>query len=66
MQLRIDTLESELEAMRRGASGAATGTHTPVGGQQSAPLPPGLNIRVDGPALAPKYAPMEAFQGGLA
>lgn len=63
MQLRIDALESELESTRRGAlSGAATGTHTPIGGQ-SAPLP--LNIRLEG-GLPPKHAPMEAFQGGLA
>ena len=63
MQLRIDTLEAQLEAMTV-QSGAPTGTNTPAGGQ-AAPLPSGLDV-YGGPSLVPKHTPLDAFQGGLA
>ena len=42
MQLRIDTLEAQLEAMTM-QSGAPTGTNTPAGGQ-AAPLLPCVDV----------------------
>ncbi|KAK4700541.1 hypothetical protein P7C70_g5706, partial [Phenoliferia sp. Uapishka_3] len=65
MQLRIDTLEKELEAITSARSGAATGTHTPSGTHHSAPIPHNLHISRE-PSLLPKHTPLDAFQGGLA